>query len=89
MTNEEPHYDYPRTRHLPWSPGGSKDDLRLSERDPETMKQGWQRDYMQGRDVDGAKTSDHQTRLHLKEFEPSSESADTDSGKNSSGDQEA
>ena len=35
MAHEELRYDYPRTRHLPWSPGGSKDDLRLAVPEPD------------------------------------------------------
>ena len=64
MTNEEPHYDYPRTRHLPWSPGGSKDDLRLSARDPETMFGG--RRVIVTEKLDGENTSMYNDILHAR-----------------------
>lgn len=40
----------------------------LAANDPEYAKQGWQRHYMQGRDLDGNVHGEHQTRLALKPF---------------------
>ena len=48
----------------------------LEAREPETVRRGWQRDYVHGVLPSGAKAPEHQTRLNLKEFvegkEPSS-----------------
>jgi hypothetical protein len=41
-------------------------DLAVSE--PAAVRRGWQRDYMKGRTVLGAEATEHQTRLHLREF---------------------
>jgi hypothetical protein len=51
-----------------WS-NGRRDFLRklLKEEDSETVKQGWQREYFQGRKGD-AKVTEHQTKLRLKGF---------------------
>jgi hypothetical protein len=40
----------------------------LKENDPGAVKQGWQKDYFQGKTA-GGPFDGHQTRLHLKEFE--------------------
>jgi hypothetical protein len=40
----------------------------LSERDPDAIKRGWQKDYFQGRTPDGKEFSSHQTRLVIREF---------------------
>lgn len=45
----------------------------LTTRDPEAVKQGWQKDYFQGRTQDGKAIESHQTRLNIKEFEKRSE----------------
>jgi hypothetical protein len=42
--------------------------VKLEERDPETVARGWQRDYFLGRDGDGGKVAQHQTRLNLRQF---------------------
>jgi hypothetical protein len=40
----------------------------LNMLNPETVKRGWQRDYMKGRTVRGEEAEEHQTRLNLREF---------------------
>ena len=45
----------------------------LSARDPEAVKQGWQKDYFQGKTPDGTPVATHQTKLNLREFEPRAE----------------
>lgn len=39
-------------------------------RDPEVVKQGWQKDYFQGKTPDGGSFEAHQTKLNLKDFPP-------------------
>ena len=41
----------------------------LTERDPEAVKRGWQKDYFQGKTPDGKDVEVHQTRLNIREFE--------------------
>jgi hypothetical protein len=51
--------------------GGRKGFLTdLSERDPDAVKQGWQKDYFQGRTPDGKDFGAHQTKLNLRGFPP-------------------
>lgn len=40
----------------------------LNERDPEAVKRGWQKDYFQGKTLDGKDFTSHQTRLEVREF---------------------
>ncbi|MBX9627682.1 MAG: hypothetical protein K2X82_28040 [Gemmataceae bacterium] len=47
--------------------GFLKDLLRL---DPDTIKQGWQKDYFRGMTPDGGSFDAHQTRLNLRDFPP-------------------
>ena len=60
-----------------WSKSRGEFNAELKERDSEAAQLGWQKHYMQGRNVtaDDDETSDqfdqHQTRLHLKEFKKS------------------
>jgi hypothetical protein len=42
----------------------------LEERDPVVVKRGWQKDYFQGKTLEGKEFNSHQTRLDLKEFAP-------------------
>jgi hypothetical protein len=42
----------------------------LEERDPTVVKRGWQKDYFQGKTLEGKEFTSHQTRLDLKEFAP-------------------
>lgn len=42
----------------------------LHTRDPEAVKQGWQKDYFQGKAPDGSAFESHQTKLNLREFPP-------------------
>jgi hypothetical protein len=46
----------------------------LSTQDPATLKQGWQKDYFQGRTPDGREVESHQTRLKIREFAPTADS---------------
>jgi hypothetical protein len=41
----------------------------LLSNDPEAVKQGWQKDYFQGKTGEGGTFDGHQTRLHIREFE--------------------
>jgi len=41
---------------------------KLNEKEPEAIKQKWQRDYFQGKASDGETVEDHQTRINLKPF---------------------
>ncbi|MCU0702852.1 MAG: DUF6065 family protein [Fimbriiglobus sp.] len=41
----------------------------LKTNDPEAVKQGWQKDYFQGKTAEGGTFTGHQTRLHIREFE--------------------
>src|SRR4029077_16077673 len=43
----------------------------LAKLDPEAVKQGWQKDYFQGKKPDGGEFEGHQTRLAIREFAPS------------------
>ena len=40
----------------------------LHQRRPDAVKAGWQKDYSKGVLPGGARSSQHRTRLHLKEF---------------------
>jgi len=40
----------------------------IAAKDPEVVRQGWQRSYMLGKDVDGQTHPQHQTRLALRPF---------------------
>ena len=42
----------------------------LRTQDPLTVKQGWQKDYFQGKRPDGQEFEEHQTRLRIREFAP-------------------
>ncbi len=44
--------------------------LGLKNNDPKIVEQGWQRDYMLGRKIDGQKVEGHQTHLNLAAFIP-------------------
>lgn len=41
----------------------------LSSRDPDVVKQGWQKDYFHGKTPEGKDFDSHQTKLNLREFE--------------------
>jgi hypothetical protein len=41
----------------------------LDTHDPEAVKRGWQKDYFQGKTLDGKEFESHQTRLAVREFE--------------------
>ncbi len=43
---------------------------RLAQGDPETLKEGWQRHYFQGKHLDGlASNAEHRTKMNLRSFE--------------------
>jgi len=42
----------------------------LRSNDPAAVKQGWQKDYFQGKTPDGSEFTQHQTRLDVREFQP-------------------
>jgi hypothetical protein len=42
----------------------------LHKLDPQTVQRGWQKDYFQGKQMDGGVFDGHQTRLNVKEFPP-------------------
>ena len=42
----------------------------LKTNDPDAVKQGWQKDYFQGKTADGGAFDGHQTRLGVKPFDP-------------------
>jgi len=52
-----------------WEAGRSKFLDGLAKLDTETVKQGWQKDYFQGRKPQGGRFDQHQTALRIKEFQ--------------------
>lgn len=62
-TNPELHQQYKE-----WEASRSGFLKGLKTNDPDAVKQGWQKDYFQGKTADGA-FAGHQTRLHLKPFD--------------------
>jgi hypothetical protein len=52
-----------------WKEAREQFDARLSRHEPGAVRDGWQKDYMQGRDSDGAVFPNHQTTLQLRPFE--------------------
>jgi hypothetical protein len=58
-----------REQYLTWEKSRSGFLTDLGERDPNAVKQGWQKDYFQGKTPDGKPIETHQTRLNLREFE--------------------
>ncbi len=51
-----------------WMKSRSQFLTNLASREPEAVKQGWQKDYNKGLTPLGARATEHQTRLHLREF---------------------
>lgn len=47
----------------------------LAAHDPEAVKQGWQKDYFQGKKPDGSDFEEHQTRLAIRAFPPTGKPA--------------
>lgn len=56
-------------KYLEWQTSRSGFLTGLASRDPEAVKQGWQKDYFQGKTAEGGTFYGHQTRLHIREFE--------------------
>ncbi|HEY2909899.1 MAG TPA: DUF6065 family protein [Gemmataceae bacterium] len=52
----------------------------LASLDPDAVKQGWQKDYFQGKNPDGSEFDGHQTRLAIREFPPPDKPALLDLG---------
>lgn len=57
-----------RERYRKWGAARQEFNDALARRRAAAVKQGWQKDYMQGRDVNGEIVADHQTRLAIREF---------------------
>ncbi len=51
-----------------WEASRSDFLVGLHTRDPDAVAKGWQKDYFQGKTVDGKPVDSHQTRLNVKEF---------------------
>lgn len=51
-----------------WREGRTNFNLGLANFESNTVKRGWQRDYMLGRTGDGVIFDQHQTKLHLRPF---------------------
>lgn len=58
-----------------WEKSRSTFNADLAKLQPDAVKRGWQRDYMQGRTISGKEVHEHQTRLHLREFTHDEESS--------------
>lgn len=61
--NEELHAKY-----RAWEASRSTFLTGLSEKDPDVVKRGWQKDYFQGKQSAGDTFDGHQTRLEMKDF---------------------
>ena len=57
-------------KYLEWQASRSGFLTGLASRDPEAVKQGWQKDYFQGKNPDGSDFEQHQTRLAIRDFAP-------------------
>jgi hypothetical protein len=57
-----------------WEKSRSTFNAELARLQPDAVKRGWQRDYMQGKTILGKEVQEHQTRLHLREFKHDTES---------------
>ena len=57
-------------KYLEWQTSRSGFLTGLASRDPEAVKQGWQKDYFQGKKPDGSDFEQHQTRLAIRDFAP-------------------
>jgi hypothetical protein len=58
-----------------WEKSRSTFNAELERLQPDAVKRGWQRDYMQGRSISGREAQEHQTRLHLRDFKHDTESS--------------
>lgn len=56
-----------------WEHSRRKFNLDLQNHDPETVRRGWQREYVKGVTPTGVPAPEHQTRLALKEFRSANE----------------
>ncbi len=56
-----------------WEKSRSTFNADLARLQPDAVKRGWQRDYMQGKTILGKEVQEHQTRLNLREFKHDSE----------------
>lgn len=59
-----------KDRYERWKTSRTAFNDGIAKNDPKILKQGWQRNYMQGKDIDGKAYPDHQTKLTLKPFRP-------------------
>jgi hypothetical protein len=55
-------------KYLAWQASRAGFLKGLASRDPDAVKQGWQKDYFQGKTPDGGEFEGHQTRLAIREF---------------------
>lgn len=56
--------------YLQWCASRTQFNTGLQNHDPETVKQGWQKNYFRGNHLDGSKAEDHhRTKVKMKEFE--------------------
>lgn len=60
-------------KYLAWQASRSGFLSGLAKLDPDAVKQGWQKDYFQGKKPDGSEFEEHQTRLAIREFPPPSQ----------------
>lgn len=56
------------TKYRAWEASRSTFLTGLSEKDPDVVKRGWQKDYFQGKQSAGDTFDGHQTRLEMKDF---------------------
>jgi len=54
--------------YLDWMQSRAAFNVKLSENDPATLKQGWQKNYFRGKKFDGASVENHRTKLNQREF---------------------
>jgi hypothetical protein len=57
-----------QAQYQKWEASRSDFLVGLHSRDPDAVAKGWQKDYFQGKTIDGQAVESHQTRLNVKEF---------------------
>ena len=62
-----------QAQYQKWEESRSDFLIGLHGRDPEAVAKGWQKDYFQGKTIDGQTVDSHQTRLNVKPFKPEGE----------------
>jgi hypothetical protein len=56
-------------RHRRWSQDRDAFHQKVEDRDAQAIRQGWQKDYFQGRDPGTEIFEEHQTKIGIREFE--------------------